>query len=608
MSQAAKIYRFLRGTSNAAAEKALMLGMHRAEPPYRTVMLETILERDSRSSEAQLVSEYHEFSAEGRDMILGRIDSLYGPLRIAAFGDDRQTRLNVLTIIAAADYYRLTHVVVALLRDREVEVARRAGEVLLGLARKLMGREGEELEGADPAEGARLVQQGMLDRAQLVAAIKDGVQSFGIHQRVDALLAAMYVAPATEESVWQETLGPGEVIGRTVRYVLLNFDRPELGAFCVSALKNSFLRAIAARAIAVHGRIEFLAAVAEAVAGDDDDEIRRGLKLIRHPTWLNTQSLSVAKLGPADQENMIGLISCLGAGADEVGSCLYALAKSGCERVGLRAVEALGQLSSEEGGKWLMRLLGHKYGSVAAAALVKLLEQGHADMRRIMAEQFGSPHEQVRDLAARYFRDIAFGSYWNRFEQFSAEVQATAGRAIFKIDAAAQDKLDSCGRHQSAENRLRAVRIARLAGRVDQSLEFIMPLTDDEHPVVRSSAVAALGDVKVAGRDATYERLVAALDDQDPRVLANAIEALDRRGQAGFSEKISPLMNSSHGRVRANAIKAELQGRVYSSRRAIENMLSDQRPAHRISARWLLAQMQRQNAEMEEAADVALAV
>ena len=290
MSQAATIYQFLRSSPNRAAENALMLAMHRAEPPYRTAILETVLDRNDRSSETQLISQYHQFSQEWKELIFERIDALYGALRTAAFAIDTQTRLNVLTIIDETMYYRLTHTVVALLRDRQVEVPRRAGEVLRHLARQLIPEEHtvpvshDDVEPADPARE-------QLDRPQFLAALTDAVRSFPIHRRIEPLLAAMYITPATDVSIWHERLAPAELVGKTVRHILLNFDQPDLAPFCVSALKNPYLRGIAARSIAVRGNQDFILAVARAVAAQADDQILQALKLIRHPSWLNPQSL-----------------------------------------------------------------------------------------------------------------------------------------------------------------------------------------------------------------------------------------------------------------------------------------------------------------------------
>ena len=43
MSQARQIYEFLARTDNGAADKALLLALGRAEEPYRTALLETLL-------------------------------------------------------------------------------------------------------------------------------------------------------------------------------------------------------------------------------------------------------------------------------------------------------------------------------------------------------------------------------------------------------------------------------------------------------------------------------------------------------------------------------------------------------------------------------------
>ena len=47
MSQARKIYEFLTRSRHNSVDKTLLLALRRAEPPYRTTLLETIIDKFS---------------------------------------------------------------------------------------------------------------------------------------------------------------------------------------------------------------------------------------------------------------------------------------------------------------------------------------------------------------------------------------------------------------------------------------------------------------------------------------------------------------------------------------------------------------------------------
>ena len=103
---------------------------------------------------------------------------------------------------------------------------------------------------------------------------------------------------------------------------------------------------------------------------------------------------------------------------------------------------------------------------------------------------------------------------------------------------------------------------------------------------MRSCAVAGLGQKRQTDEPAKI-LLLNSLKDKDPRVRANAIEALQQCGWQD-AQRLIELTEDIDNRVRANAIKALLSVRVEAAQPAIESMLNDRRARHRRSARWVL--------------------
>lgn len=105
----------------------------------------------------------------------------------------------------------------------------------------------------------------------------------------------------------------------------------------------------------------------------------------------------------------------------------------------------------------------------------------------------------------------------------------------------------------------------------------------DRH--VASAAVMALAD-----GDATQSQRVGALrralDHDDARVAANAVEALARIDAATIDDR-DDLLASRENRVRANAVRARVRRQPLSE--CLPAMLADPDPRHRVSAVWVAA-------------------
>jgi HEAT repeat protein len=86
------------------------------------------------------------------------------------------------------------------------------------------------------------------------------------------------------------------------------------------------------------------------------------------------------------------------------------------------------------------------------------------------------------------------------------------------------------------------------------------------------------------------------LNDADPRVRSNTIEALEARaGRAVGAPFVQVLAQrareSESSRERANAVKALHTMRVAAATTQLLAMLRDDRPEHRVSALWALRQI-----------------
>ncbi len=573
MSQADKIYDYLTRTRNQAADMALLIALHHSADPYQSVILEGILDRGRPAATCDLVRAYHEFSPQWQKLLLDRVDTLYGGLRLAARSSQEQTRLNCLNIIRCSGYRRITDVVVTLLRDTAASVAQLAADTLLEVTRSSV-----RAQMKSSPEQIRIFR----------SALQLAVRNYRVHRRGEAVMAAMMAVPADDSSFWQDELKTYYNVGKTIRYILLQYDRPEIAPFCVSALRHPDLYMTAVRAISHHQNPAYLAAIAAQARLQRQPPPARVWKLIKKPRWLRPEIFTPGYIETAALPDLISLVAALGAPDGQKADCLLEAAANPDPAIARRVVKAMAHADDSVALEFFRNTARLSCESVVLMSLIQLIRRNHPHLPALLGEHLNSPWPRVLKLARRYYQNIAFTCYWEKFDVLDQEHRRQAGRAVYKIDPEARLRWKKIVGDPSPLQRLKAVRMVRSLGQAGDCVSELIRLARDEDRMVRSCAVAALGEIDAASSPSVESCLFAALRDTDVRVQANAVEALEHRQDRQTIERISPFVHSPNNRARANAIRALLIAKIDSARQAIQQMLRDPRPAHRLSARWIL--------------------
>jgi len=588
MGQARKIYEFLVRSDNTAADDALLLAFQRAQQPYHQVLLETILDRASPAGTCPLIESFHLFSPAFQQLLIDRAESLFAGLSRSVHHVQAQVRLNVLTIIQRANYFRLAELAAYLLRDRDRRVVHRGCAVLQQMARCFVGDKEITSSPLSAAVPIGQTDERAVQRQYLLFALQKAMMDYRVHRCSEILLAAMYIAPADWDKFWQNQLLSYNPAGQAIGRFLLNIAEPALAGFCLSALKHRDLRSPAARGISSWRDGAGIIALARGYYERSDEQINQGLKLVKNPIWLNGRNFAAHSLPLADQAAMLDFIAALGAPAQRIAEFISGFIATAAEPAALKAVKILGALPAASSLKPLRDLLASPYEQVVLSALAEIIRLHPSELPRIMAGQLRSPHSRVRRLAQRYYSKVAFDSYWEAFDNLTGQQRAVTGGAVFKIDPDVEQRWRSRAVSGSPFDRLRAVQMVRLARRCDRVVDMLRRLTGDADCVVRSSAVAALGEVRSLINGPVDPYLLHALSDSNGRVVANAIEAMERLNMRQGAPQIAGLVNSDNNRVRANAIKALAAWRDMAIAGPIRAMLTDPRPQHRRSAYWII--------------------
>lgn len=138
------------------------------------------------------------------------------------------------------------------------------------------------------------------------------------------------------------------------------------------------------------------------------------------------------------------------------------------------------------------------------------------------------------------------------------------------------------------DQRLKALQMTHDLGLAGVLRNTLVKLVDHANPKVRSKAVSVLANAPEGGGDAMLKR---ALQDPDPRVRASAVEVLDAMGKLQFAPLLLETAASGQNRERANAIKALHHMGIAKAGDALQTMLQDRRPDHRVSGLWAMRQM-----------------
>ncbi|MBI3890531.1 MAG: HEAT repeat domain-containing protein [Candidatus Wallbacteria bacterium] len=231
------------------------------------------------------------------------------------------------------------------------------------------------------------------------------------------------------------------------------------------------------------------------------------------------------------------------------------------DRVRANAVEALGNYNLAY--EWAMRLFppllrdeNHRVRGNAALAVFRFNQQMALDTVKRM---FGSSNKNMRAAAAYCASQIQNKetAQWLAtlvLTELDTDVISSALRALERFHR--KEVLETflkVTKHNKAEIRTLAVSIVGNLGTQAQVGFLTSMFKTEKEPTTRSAIVSALA--KLAGPEG-LNFLPQYLSDPDERVVANAIDGLNRSGNLEVVAYLKPMLRHPHNRIRANTILA----------------------------------------------------
>ncbi len=588
MTKLNQIFKHLQGVKDTCVDQAMAQALPTADAEALKLIALILLQRRQIHGLIALVEHYHRLPEPIRQTVLQHAPELARALRVAMENKKSSGPANAVHIIRRSVSVRQAYLIADQLRQGHDKLKDESAQCLLEMAERTSSVQPQRQPAGNPTE-----------TGFVVSAIKEAMRFYAQHKRQD-VLRAMFCLPLPAVTQMLEALDSsgssavhqaGVLLTRSntapIRSTLIQaLPHPGLHPFAVDGLRIAIEAGTFGEAL---GRWHLLLL----------KKYRNALKRIKNPdnylpapdfykpsdapqvTQGLTRGLAVwlTEL-PCDRPKQIRQLALLNKAADPA------------TRLGaLRRLLALAQdapVDSPVHGA-IAGFCMDPSEHIVRVALAHLIRCHYPETAKILAQLVNSPHEQVQKIAGKRLVPVAFPRLWDSWGKLDTPQRISAGKALIKIDPGFHTSLQDKLYLPDTKAKLKALSII---GELNQGLllqDSILRLCHDRDPHIVSAAVKALGTAEPGRARSVIE---SALNHEDDRVRANAVEALARLDASQHVDQITQMTGEGESnRARANAIQALMQMRAGDALQALSRMLHDPRPEHRTSALWLVESM-----------------
>jgi hypothetical protein len=604
MSAWPRTYRYLAALDDAAVDEALAAGTRELDGPYLRFAAEVLLERARPEGLPAVIDCYHRLPADLKARVVSSSAVISPVLRTSIRSHDVQGRLNCLEIASRIGGEALAYLFDLGLMDGSPEVRGVAASTLRQAARRLLGE--HPLLGVDPAaaplgsdrplassgqvlqtetEPARLA----LRRGQLFEALLSGAQRYESHLRREVVEACLWFEPYLGSRLWELVEQPRSRLRRVLSDLLISSDEPQAACFLPQAMAVQAMRSYAIRALRDRRDPRWFRSVLRgAQLWHPWPRVRRAWSHIKKIGYLDAlDDASWAELGL--QESLAILIAASNIGIEKKTDLFERLLNSGTSPSCRRQI-LLEACRARDWGAGLLRAVVQQSTDPAEVRMAAygLLEANCEALAGDLVKRLCSADDTAADDLLGLVADLVFWRLWTRFDSMQEERRVAALAGVKGFAGYLRNRLRVNLAAASASSRVRAVRMTGLLGLADALWRDMLLAAQDPAGRVRSAAVQFLG---CSGRSELRQQLRAALDDEDSRVQANAIETVEKAQWPDRVQLIAPKLDSDNNRVRGNAALALVRAGDDRGAGVLTEMLGDSRDEQRITAIWAIRQI-----------------
>lgn len=581
-------------------DSALSVALQTAEAGELAALGEAVLERGRPGNAEMLIVELDRLPETLRHKIVERAEELAPAIRKAATRHGPRGAEHALHLIQQSASTRMAYLVTALIRHSHSDVRDRAGHCLLALAQRCESTPSQADHPHLDAESA----------VYLLEAVEQAVVLYSNHDHPAVLRSMLTLIPRRMPEAVEAMRRTEHPATAAMNELLATADEPRVRAALPAIL--------AVRSLSDAAREGLQHAVQQQRLGDVLDRghlfllppAKRELRRVRRPEAVIPDARQLDTLKPEAQRHYPRYLASLHLDLTDRVMQLARLVKTPCPATRLAVLRELLAITHdpvpehrpavENATDAIATLTTDPEPTLARTALWHLIRVDYSGLPRILADLVNSRHEAIRKVAARRLAPMGFAKLWAGWPKLSIDRRIAAGRALIKIAPDFHRQLATKLASRDPVNRLRALGII---GTLNQGGYFepaLLELCTSDDPRIVASAVKALGGCT---SDRAREVIALALQHNDDRIRANAIEAMSRTDAAHHADRLMELAGDPAQRPRANAIKALLELRAQDALPAVLRMLHDERADHRVSALWLiddlgLMQLAKQVAEL----------
>lgn len=557
----AALLELLGRTDGPAAQRALTECLEAAEGDFQAAVLRTMLARPGGEMAGRVARLAGRLGPPARRALTSDAALLEPVARLGLKDADPTIRLNIIDLLAEAAQPCCAYLLAGAVSDAASLIRDRAAAALLALTRRFRGQ---------PALAEHIAP-----------AVSQAMRSFPLHRSQNVLQAAVLLGQDCPADLLTQLNLPANQLSGPLTEALNALAAEDVAAFV--------LRSLGGRVVGAVGRAYIAGAEWATLGAWTGQEhwlalsgVRTALRGIGRLRAVAEDPAGLTELPAAQQPGALRLA--MACGLDEPAQdTLLSLALMG-EPATARAAMPFVLNGSPHFVELILMALHCPCPDVQSVAAAKMFAGGaDRNLTEHLLEALPAMTDGVRGAVSQFLAADAFERYWKSYRKLGPSVRQSAGRALLKLDRKVADLIAGRLTGRDGVEQLQAAQMVRQLHMAEQFQDALRHLARHADKLVRATATTALGDCRGFQARST---LAGCLDDPDSRVQANAVEALAKAG--ADASCVRDKLLSEHNRVRANAIKWLLETSDAEAEMALASMLTDNRPAHRISALWVV--------------------
>lgn len=335
------LYRWLSRDSDPRAGAVFVAGLEHAEPEYVERIVKALLDRRDETAWAGLIANYDRVPGKLRDKLFVSADRVRVGVQRAMNGGLTRPRLNAMALLRDWPCPQLSYLLVDALRDEAPAIRESAARTLKQFAVHIL---------------AAGYESGANQRSEIVRALRDGLDSFNRHNRIEVVEVALWFAVDLGPFLWDALSDHHVRCGYVVSQHLESWDHPRLAPFLVLALGQAKWRPLAVKLLREWQTLPEITALLRNSQLLDQPDVRRNLRHLQCPPWLITADRDLPQLPPDARAMLPYWITELGLTAEESIRCLERWQAAGFAELHRTAVYALAAMQQPEALRALTRI------------------------------------------------------------------------------------------------------------------------------------------------------------------------------------------------------------------------------------------------------------